>query len=192
MASPTAHSPPLSTKPLPKKRPALSATHQSKRRKPSTAGPSGLRQTSFPPENPLLVASGAAGSPSLRGTTRSPSIDSSVLPGASSIRSGAGGRKRKRGGEPARSTTGLTAVNAAAGSLINGAADEDGEAEDDDDVDEQQLQTAGSSEAARKQERENLAMLIEAFTPDQAERYDMFRRVKLRKDQVRRVSQLWL
>jgi transcription initiation factor TFIID subunit 11 len=30
-------------------------------------------------------------------------------------------------------------------------------------------------------------MLIEAFTPDQAERYDMFRRVKLRKDQVRRV-----
>jgi hypothetical protein len=33
-------------------------------------------------------------------------------------------------------------------------------------------------------------MLIEAFTPDQAERYDMFRRVKLRKDQVRRVGGL--
>jgi transcription initiation factor TFIID subunit 11 len=69
-----------------------------------------------------------------------------------------------------------------------GGEEEDG---DEDDLDEARnqatLEGGKMSEAAQKQEREHLAMLLEAFTPEQADRYDLWRRVKLRKDSVRRV-----
>jgi transcription initiation factor TFIID subunit 11 len=190
MASPTVPHLQLN---VPKKRPAGSQSPQSsKRRKPSSAGPSHLRQTSFPPEPT------SAHTPSFR----SPSVESSIIargrtttPSIISARGGGKPKKRKnaRGStidDAGSSVVAKGSANGQAGSMVagEGGEEEDG---DEDDLDEARnqatLEGGKMSEAAQKQEREHLAMLLEAFTPEQADRYDLWRRVKLRKDSVRRV-----
>lgn len=205
MASPTI---PHLTLNVPKKRPAGSTLHSpshnsSKRRKPSSAGPSGLRQTSFPPE-----PNSALGTP-----LRSPSVESSILGGRNGTPSvlssttptttGKRAYKKRKSTKNSSVDDSLSSIVAkssatgqANGSAINGEGgaggndDEDGE---DDDLDEARnqatLEGGKMSEAAQKQEREHLALLLEAFTPEQADRYDLWRRVKLRKDSVRRVRE---
>ena len=189
-----------------RKRPSLATnlSTSSKKRKPSsfTAGPSHLRQTSFPPDGPddsSLVFS------------RSPSVDSSVAqtPGAMSAVDGEGRkpRKRKRGSKAAgdvESVSGSVSgrgtgrdkgsvTGTAAGSLVNGQApeldpDADGDEDDGDEAEESAMVEGGKmDEAAMRQQKENLALLVSAFTHDQAERYDMWRRVKLKKESVRRL-----
>jgi len=185
---PFAGSPPSSSISLPKKRPSLGApAPSSKRRKPSAAGPSHLRQTSFPPEN---IPHGS----------RSPSVDSSVAVGTPSVVSGAGGpRKRKSKGaniddgsvtgSAIGSGKGRSVNGTATGSAINGAGAED-DAEDDDEFEEQRAMVEGGKmdEAAKKQEREHIQLLTNAFTQEQEDRYTKYRRVKLRKESVRKLT----
>ena len=72
-----------------------------------------------------------------------------------------------------------------------GDVDVDDEDEDEDDGGED-LMNEGE-ELDRDAERKNLSVLVDAFTPEQAERYEMFRRVKLRKETVRKVmNQLFI
>lgn len=67
-----------------------------------------------------------------------------------------------------------------------GREDEDGEEDDDDDLagllDGEQM-----DDAQRKQESEHKAMLVQALSPEQWHRYETWRRVKLKKETVRRV-----
>lgn len=146
---PYAASPTGSNTPISRKRPSLSTQLSSKRRKPSSAGPSGLRQTSFPPE----------GQPPRRGS-RSPSVDS-TLAGTPSLISGvgAGGRKRKsKGGKDDGSLLGSgrgsRANGAGAGSAV---VDEDGEDEEDDGDMQANLQGEESNEAEQQHQARALA-----------------------------------
>lgn len=66
----------------------------------------------------------------------------------------------------------------------------EGEAEEEDEGD-QDLEGGKMDEAEVAQERERLRMLVEAFDGEQAERYAVWRAVKLKKEVVRKVSFLW-
>jgi len=187
---PFAGSPPGSTISLPKKRPSLGAPNpSSKRRKQSAAGPSLLRQTSFPPEN--LPGQGS----------RSPSVDSNIV-ATPSVVSGVSGLKKKRKSKAAKggdegsaigsgiaSRKGGSAIGTAAGSTLNAAGAED-DVEEEEDINEAGALVEGGKmdEAAQLQEKQNLKILFEAFTPDQQERYTMWRRVKLNREKVRRLT----
>ncbi|KAJ9657312.1 hypothetical protein H2201_008216 [Coniosporium apollinis] len=193
-----ANSPTLPTLSLPKKRPSFSGPGpgapppHAKRRKPST-GPSHLRQTSFPPET---TASDSG--------ERSPSVDSSIIAPSISLPGGAGaaglslpgqGRKRKaraRDGESVvggrmgdeRSTTGTVVSRGKGGRAVVEEEEEEEETEEVGAV----MEGGRVDEASVKQEREHLSMLVEALTPDQATRYDIWRRVKLKKETVRKIT----
>ncbi|KAF2101407.1 hypothetical protein NA57DRAFT_24675, partial [Rhizodiscina lignyota] len=197
---------------LPKKRPSitsLAGPPNPKRRKPSTAGPSHLRQTSFPPEN---APSFSARSPSstVGGTprfSRSPSVESSLLGGAApSLLSAATGTSRKRGGrkgkgarlDPAgddadrRSVSGDTRSVKGRGAKGAAAEDDAGEAqEEDEDFDElvegMVAEDRKMDEAAMAAERQKEAVLLANLAPDEAERYVRFRRAVLAKGTVRKL-----
>ena len=64
--------------------------------------------------------------------------------------------------------------------------DDDAEDEDDDDGGDG-LDDDGGEEMDKAAERKNLSVLVDAFGPEQIERYEMFRRVKLKKETVRKV-----
>ncbi|KAK8199146.1 hTAFII28-like protein conserved region-domain-containing protein [Phyllosticta capitalensis] len=161
---------------LSKKRPSLSGSlpaNPSKRRKPST-GPSGLRQTSFPPES--LEQRGEF--------SRSPSVDSSFTTHTNTTR-----RKGKKGkaDDDVRSTTGTSVRGGKA--AASEAADKDAEEEDEDDGGEAlDAVMEGQGEADEKQEAEHLRMLIDHLDPDQSDRYAKYRAVKLKKEIVRRIT----
>lgn len=63
--------------------------------------------------------------------------------------------------------------------------EEDAEEEDDDDAGEGL--DDGGEEMDKAAERKNLSVLVDALGPEQIERYEMFRRVKLKKETVRKV-----
>ena len=163
---------------LPKKRgPAVQIPAQAKRRKPSSVSSAShpLRQTSFPPpENSARDAS--------------PLRQGSFSPSVSSVGGRGKGKKRRPGA--ARSTTAVTAKSGddrIAGPNDSQAAGATGREEEDaeDDEDEGALDTlleggALMSDAARKQEHEHEIMLLEAFSPDQRERHEYYRRVKMK------------
>lgn len=207
MSSPaTAPSPPYpSSTTLPRKRPSINTadTPSNKRRKPSGVGSalsSGhpLRQTSFPPPENALASRASSFSPAASVTGRSSLLGTG--------RRGRGGRRKA----DARSQTGAsgtdTGVGTKAGSLVggrsgvNGAAatgqkggagveEEDADEDEEDDALDTVLEAgAMPDEAQLKLERENMRMLIDAFDGEQADRYDMWRRVRLNKAVVRRVS----
>ncbi|KAK7521288.1 hTAFII28-like protein conserved region-domain-containing protein [Phyllosticta citriasiana] len=161
---------------LSKKRPSLSGSlpaNPSKRRKPST-GPSGLRQTSFPPESSEQRAE----------FSRSPSVDSSFTTHTNTTRRKG---KKGKGDDDMRSTTGTSVRGGkAAGSE---AADKDAEEEEDDDGGEAlDAVMEGQGEADEKQEAEHLRMLIDHLDSDQSDRYAKYRAVKLKKEIVRRIT----
>jgi hypothetical protein len=155
--SPPAGSPPLANLTIPRKRSSIGTggPNSAKRRKGSLAGPSHLRQTSFPPEGNRNQGS------------RSPSVDSNT-PQTPSVISGPGGRKRK--GKKSKDDTSVTgsaslvekpksANGTATGSALNGAGGDEDADGDDDEIDEVGAMVEGGkmSEAAQKQEREHLA-----------------------------------
>ncbi|KAF2092076.1 TAFII28-domain-containing protein [Saccharata proteae CBS 121410] len=181
---------PPSSMGLPKKRPSISgpshSANPSKRRKPST-GPSGLRQTSFPPEN-------GEGRLSF---SRSPSVDSSFTANTATT------NKRKKGGkgkggadDDVRSTTGTSVRGGkgggGAGSAVDGKGGGEGDEEDDDEGGEagEALDAVleGQGEADEKQEKEHMRMLVDHLDPDQLDRYAKFRAVKLKKEVVRKIT----
>lgn len=131
---------------LSKKRPSISGplpANPSKRRKPST-GPSGLRQTSFPPEE-----SGRAE------FSRSPSVDSTYTTNTNTTRKK--GRKGKGGDDDVRSTTGTSVRGGKAGGG-DGAdkADEEEEADQEEGGEALDAVLEGQGEADEKQEKEHL------------------------------------
>ncbi|KAL9048673.1 MAG: hypothetical protein Q9162_007601 [Coniocarpon cinnabarinum] len=176
---------------LPRKRgPSVQIPTQNKRRKPSsvTSASHPLRQTSFPPpENGIADGDG---SPSAQRASFSPSV-SSV---------GGRGRGRKRRPGVTRSTTAAgTAKDGderSVGPNSSQAADGPGREEEEGDEDEDEGMGADDtmleggalmSDAAKKQDQEYQAMLQDAFTPDQNERYIAWRRVKLKPSTLRRL-----
>ncbi|KAL8681931.1 MAG: hypothetical protein Q9224_006816 [Gallowayella concinna] len=196
MASPTyrppATSPPYPTSamlPNPKKRPSLSVTSHSpvaKRRKPTNASQSStpatshpLRQTSFPPEESAIDTG-----------ERSPSVESDATGHQSVMTSAAGKPKPKKRGRK-RKTDEVTVVSggktAAAADAASQPADEPDEEDDDADAEVVGDQEKQRREQQKQKEKADLAFLVDHFTPDQAERYSVMRRVKLRKETVRRI-----
>ncbi|KAL4788478.1 hTAFII28-like protein conserved region-domain-containing protein [Aspergillus varians] len=65
---------------------------------------------------------------------------------------------------------------------------EEGDDEDDfDDEGEMLGREEGGQREDMERERKNLALLVDAFNPLQSERYDLFKRAKLRKETLRRI-----
>lgn len=91
----------------------------------------------------------------------------------------------KRGG--ARTATG---GGGGGGSVANAVGDQPDEEEVEDDEGDDVNDVVAESkpdELTTRQERENLNMLMEAFTNDQEDRYLVWRRVRLKKDTIRKV-----
>ncbi|KAF2249551.1 histone-fold-containing protein [Trematosphaeria pertusa] len=175
MASPP-HVPQLNI-PSRKRSSISSISSAAKKRKPS-----GLRHT-FAPESEVAV-----GSP-LR-YSRSPSADS-VATG-----SVAGGRKRKRRDGDAVSVTGSSARGGKARSAVDGGAGgeggegEEGEELDDEDLEEEMdavLEGGKATDATKKQEKEHERILMQAMDADQSERYATYRRIRLKRETVRKL-----
>ncbi|KAI4153911.1 MAG: hypothetical protein LQ340_002009, partial [Diploschistes diacapsis] len=185
MASPPRHSPATSPPypahlalPNPRKRPLTLSTnppHLSKKRKtPSFSANSfshPLRQTSFPPEE-------------IREGERSPSVDSIITAGTGARSVSALGkkksRKRKDDAQSVRSTTKASATGAAPSGAD--AVEEEGEEEDEDYAAGEGPGADVVDEGAKIDE----AVLVDAFNQDQSDRYDVYRRVKLKAPVVRR------
>ncbi|KAI9722923.1 MAG: hypothetical protein M1812_001371 [Candelaria pacifica] len=158
-----------------------SPSNPSKRRKPSNA-PSGLRQASFPPEEPFNS-----------NFTRSPSVESSIA--GSSVARGVGGKKRKGGGKskPGSVKNGSVLNGKAAtttGSVAGGKAGTAGaEDEGEDDLGEENaVMVNEAGQLDENAEKDKLQVLVDALNPDQTDRYETSRRVKLRKEVVRKIT----
>ncbi|KAI4241414.1 MAG: hypothetical protein L6R40_004590 [Gallowayella cf. fulva] len=186
MASPTYRSPATSPPypasaplPNPKKRPSLSVTSHSpavKRRKPTNASQSStpatshpLRQTSFPPEKSAIDTG-----------ERSPSVDSDAT-GQQSVLASATGKPRPKKRGRKRKTDEVTVISAnkataaAAADLASATgqpADEPEEEDDDADAEVIGDQEKRNREQQKQKEKADLAVM---------------RRVKLRKETVRRI-----
>ncbi|KAI9654778.1 MAG: hypothetical protein M1821_005772 [Bathelium mastoideum] len=195
---------------LPQKRttlhvPTPAGAPSAKRRKPSAAssvasagtttaggGLHPLRQTSFPPE-------GAEAAGELR-FSRSPSRESSVLIDGPPIGGGGGGARKKgrarqrRGGEDGGGAPGGKAGSVVAGSAGKGGGGGEDEAWGEEEAEEEgmgaQLLAVGGGldSAAQAQEREHMDMLLSSFSEDQTSRYEAVRRVRLKKETVRRIT----
>lgn len=145
---PYAGSPPGSGTPISRKRPQLSTQlTASKRRKPSTAGPSHLRQTSFPPEE-------------LPRDARSPSVDSAAV-ATPSVLSGVGAAKRGRRAKSGSVIAGGSRANgtsrAVSGSAVDGGGLED-ELDDEEDEGDAQDNLQGEEGDAEELEKEAEAL----------------------------------
>lgn len=193
--SPTAISPPYpSPAQLPnKKRSSTFDGHgqQIKRRKASIASQSSglahpLRQTSFPPE---------ARSPFVR----SPSVDTMSHVSGSAVSEAASGvtkgkkkskSKSKKKGDGSKEATPSTAGGKAGTSVVGQGGDKDAEEEEDDDKAEMAVEDVVARTQEQKQEEIRLrAMLVEAFDPEQYDRYELWRAAKLSEAVVKRVSE---
>ena len=171
-----------------------------------------LRQTSFPPEEVEAAANESAlRSPSV-------DSDFTGVTGRQSTTNASGtgkpgpkkrGRKSKKGRQPSGSVKSGTGGGAKAGGLQDGEATpgpggpgaagrrraqatesrhEDEEDEDEDDgLDDADLQPQANDDMVSA-EHENLAVLVKAFNDDQSDRYEMYRRVKLKKEVLRRIT----
>ena len=172
---------------------------------PNTSHP--LRQTSFPPEESAIDDSTAL---------RSPSVESDIT-GITGLTGGdraskAGGpatggkgppkkRKYKRRGtaaaaaEPSIRSSPAREASLRANSAPTAADNDDGDFDEDDDEDDDNLQDALNNnntttqdlDLDREASKRKLAILIEAFDPQQSDRYDLFRRTKLREGTLRRI-----
>ncbi|KAL4927762.1 transcription initiation factor TFIID subunit 11 family protein [Aspergillus undulatus] len=100
-------------------------------------------------------------------------------------------RERERDSEDAVSVArGAGAAPSTAGGGRGGdnAGGEEGDEEDDfDDEGDLLGREEGGEREDKEGERKNLALLVDAFNPLQSERYDLFKRAKLRKETLRRI-----
>lgn len=174
--------------PNPKKRPSLSLAANpapSKRRKStfhsSVSTPGALhplRQTSFPPEESVFSARSPSAETDLTGATG----------GRSSITAALGPKKRgrkKKTAEGSVKSSGKGKAGIADGASLKYG--DEGEDEDDEDEDPERMVEEGDK-VDKAKEKERLAVLVSAFNNEQADRYDMYRRVKLRKETVRKIA----
>ncbi|KAJ5512445.1 Histone-fold [Penicillium fimorum] len=195
--------PPYQSSSNPLKRPSLSTATSMPVGKKQRMHP--LRQTSFPTGIDV-------GDRSFGGTSDAGSVTGSFtgsLGGASAdgIFSGAA-RGKKRGrkskAEKEREREREDALSARAGDSTRfGSVDNEGsvrggpsgggggggvdDADDYDDDDEAELFGQQEGATDTEAEKKNLAILVDAFNPMQSERYDLFKRAKLRKETLRRI-----
>ncbi|GIJ85360.1 hypothetical protein Asppvi_004217 [Aspergillus pseudoviridinutans] len=202
MSSPPPH--PTPTNPL--KRPSISSSaSQPLGTNPKRPRMHPLRQTSFPAsidnDQRTFSATSDAGSVtgSFTGSLGGTSADGVFLGAA---KKGKRGRKSKAEKErereqredaaSLRGETRLGSVDAdgmsvrAGGTARGDAAGEDGD-EDEDFDDEGELLRGEEGVTDTEAEKKNLALLVDAFNPIQSERYDLFKRAKLRKETLRRI-----
>ena len=120
--------------------------------------------------------------------------------GGSVVTAGAGataviGVKKKRGRKPkikagslksgTEKATGTVDGRSGKGDLDDDAVGEEDDEEGEGEGDEGMIDEGGRVDKAA--EKKKMAVLIDAFNTDQADRYDMYRRVKLKKETVRKV-----
>lgn len=172
MASPP-HVPQLN---IPRKRSSISSVTggTAKKRKPSQL------RNSFAPTSETV------GSP-LR-YSPSPSVDSVAT---TSVANGAGGRKRKRKNDDALSVTG-SSVRGRGGARSATEVEGQGEGEDEEEEDFEEemdavLEGGKVTEATKKQEKEHERILMEAMSPNQSDRYATYRRIRLKREIVRKL-----
>ncbi|KAF2194964.1 TAFII28-domain-containing protein [Zopfia rhizophila CBS 207.26] len=177
MASPP-HLPSLN---IPRKRPSVSSVQSAnKKRKPSNL------RNSFAPETEI------GGSP--LHFSRSPSVDSVAT---TSVTNGVGGKKKRRKDGDERSVTGTSIRGGKARSEVRSttgvddAGEEEEGDEDEDDEDEgegMELEGGKMDEASEKREQEAMRILMEAMDENQTTRYETYRRVKLKKEILRKIT----
>ncbi|KAJ5182934.1 hypothetical protein N7492_000550 [Penicillium capsulatum] len=195
MSSPPPPQPPTNSL----KRPSISSTTSQPLGKKQRTHP--LRQTSFP-------ASLDAGERSFGPTSDAGSLTGSFtgsLGGASGDGVFAAGRGKKRGrkskAEKERERERDDVLSSRGGDTRLGSADAEGsvrggmngggggqdDGDDDDDDDEGELFGREEGTTDTEAEKKNLAILVDAFNPAQSERYDLYKRAKLRKESLRRI-----
>lgn len=168
---------------IPRKRSSISSlSGVSKRRKPSNL------RNAFSPD--------AEDNGSER-FSRSPSLDSVATTSVVNGTGGGGKKKRKKGGDvgDGASVAGSSARGGKGrgGDGEGGEAEgeyEEGEEEDDDDMGEEMdtaIEGGMSVEARRKQEKDHERMLMDYMTPAQIDRYATYRRIRLKRETVRKL-----
>lgn len=176
-----------------KKRGSISSVQSQAHKKPRLHP---LRQTSFPdvetrPRAGTSIVGGA-------GSSKNDLGDGASVTGSftGSLAGSQWGKKRKTkkdrdgtasvkgGGDGAKSTKG------GAGSVVEDQEDDGEPANDDDDDIEDDVDLLAKDEDAASDseaEKKNLAILLDALTPEQSSRYDFFKRAKLNKPMVRKI-----
>ncbi|KAJ6107589.1 hypothetical protein N7523_008912 [Penicillium sp. IBT 18751x] len=179
------------------KRPSISSTASQPILKKARMHP--LRQTSFP----TLEAERNFGAASDAGSVTGSYTGSLGGGSADGVFAGAA-RGKKRGrkskAEKEREREREDALSSRAGDGRLGSADAEGsvrgmgggggggdDGDDDDDDDEGELLGREEGTTDTEAEKKNLAILVDAFNPMQSERYDLFKRAKLRKESLRRI-----
>ncbi|KAJ5689333.1 hypothetical protein N7462_003725 [Penicillium macrosclerotiorum] len=196
MSSPPPYQPP--TNPL--KRPSISSSASQPLGKKQRMHP--LRQTSFP--TGLDTADRSFGAASDAGSVTGSFTGSIGGASADGVFAGAA-RGKKRGrkskAEKEREREREDALSSRAGDGRLGSVDAEGsvrggmgggagggdDVDDDDDDDEGELLGREEGTTDTEAEKKNLAILVDAFNPQQSERYDLFKRAKLRKESLRRI-----
>ncbi|KAJ5831952.1 hypothetical protein N7474_000263 [Penicillium riverlandense] len=181
--------PPYQTPTNPLKRQSISSASQPFAKK-SRMHP--LRQTSFPTSADAergLTATSDAGSVtgSFTGSIGDMSADG-VFAGAA--RGKKRGRKSKAEKERERedaSRMGSVDVEGSVRAGPSGGAGGPDDGDEDEDDDEGELLGREEGTTDTEAEKKNLAVLVDAFNPMQSERYDLFKRAKLRKESLRRI-----
>ncbi|KAJ5620877.1 hypothetical protein N7510_004861 [Penicillium lagena] len=184
--------PPYQTPTNPLKRQSISSASQPLAKK-SRMHP--LRQTSFPTSADAaergFAATSDAGSVtgSFTGSIGDASADG-VFAGAA--RGKKRGRKSKAEKEREREDASrMGSVDVEGGSVragpVGGGAGGPDDGDEDDDDDEGELLGREEGTTDTEAEKKNLAVLVDAFNPMQSERYDLFKRAKLRKESLRRI-----
>ncbi|KAJ5647281.1 hypothetical protein N7490_003653 [Penicillium lividum] len=191
--------PPYQTPTTSLKRPSISSSTSQPIGKKQRMHP--LRQTSFPanlePTERSFAGTSDAGSVtgSFTGSLGGTSVDGVF---ANAARGKKRGRKSKADKERERDDAMSTrtgdagrfgsadAEGSVRGGMGGGRAADDGDDYDDDD-DEGELLGREEGATDTEAEKKNLAILVDAFNPLQSERYDLFKRAKLRKESLRRI-----
>ncbi|KAL4801609.1 hTAFII28-like protein conserved region-domain-containing protein [Aspergillus unguis] len=199
--------PPNPPNPNPLKRTSISSASTSQQSKRPRMHP--LRQTSFPIDPDLRAFSATATANSDAGSVTGSFTGSLGGTSADGVFKRKRGRKskaekererereqRERERERERDSEDVGSVVRGQGAASTtgtggGRGDNGGEEGDDDDDFDDEGDLLGREEGGEREdvegERKNLALLVDAFNPLQSERYDLFKRAKLRKETLRRI-----
>ncbi|KAJ5223754.1 hypothetical protein N7468_008296 [Penicillium chermesinum] len=180
----------------PLKRPSISSSASQPIGKKARMHP--LRQTSFPasldPERSFAATSDAGSvTGSFTGSLGGASADGVFSAARGKKRGRKSKAEKEREREDAMSTrTGdagrlgsADGESSVRGGMGGGGGADEADEEDDDDEGDLLGRDEGSTDV--EAEKKNLAILVEAFNPQQSERYDLFKRAKLRKESLRRI-----
>ncbi|KAJ5723685.1 hypothetical protein N7488_001720 [Penicillium malachiteum] len=179
----------------PLKRPSISSVSSQPIGKKQRMHP--LRQTSFPTH--LEAPERSFGATSDAGSVTGSYTGSLGGTSADGVFAAARGKKRGRKSKADKERERDDAMSTRTGDAGRfGSADAEGSVRgggrggdegDDDEDDDDEGELLGREEGATdtEAEKKNLAILVDAFNPLQSERYDLFKRTKLRKESLRRI-----